>query len=264
MPADAVHLVIPARFASTRFPGKPLATLRGADGVAHPLIRWTHAAARRVPGVSRVLVATDDARIAAAVAAFGGEAIMTDPACRNGTERCADAAARLGLDHGMVVNLQGDAPLTPPAALAALIRALREDPAIEVATPVIRCGDALADRLRAAERAGEVGGTTAVVGATGDALYFSKRVLPFGAGAGDLLFHIGAYAYRVEALRRYAAHPPCRAEELEGLEQLRFLHLGAPVRTVEIAAPPGGVWEVNNPGDVAIVEAGLAARADEV
>lgn len=110
----SVCIVIPARYGSTRYPGKALAPLRGATGEARPLVRRTWDAARAVHGVERILIATDDERIAAAARAFGAEVAMTSPDCANGTERCAEALAALAPEPGIVVNLQGDAPLTPP------------------------------------------------------------------------------------------------------------------------------------------------------
>jgi 3-deoxy-manno-octulosonate cytidylyltransferase (CMP-KDO synthetase) len=266
MATEPVTLVVPARFGSTRFPGKPLAMLRGAGGVAKPLVQWTWEAARRVPGVERLLVATDDDRIVRAVSAFGGDAMLTSRQCRNGTERCAEVAARLNLYRGIVVNLQGDSPLTPPSAIQAIVDSLQRDPRTLVATPRVRCTPAMVERLRAGDREGLPGGTTVVVDGAENALYFSKRVLPFAPqdGTAPTFFHIGAYAYRAEALRRYAAMPPSSLEESEGLEQLRFLHAGIALRTAEVPLPDAGLWELNHPSDVAAVEAGLQAELPDM
>ena len=125
---DAV-IVIPARYASTRYPGKPLADIRGASGRARSLIRRTWDSAREVEGTARVIVATDDVRIADAATAFGAEVMMTSDSCRNGTERCAEVAKQLGDSVGIIVNLQGDAPLTPPWFIRDLIAAMRARPA---------------------------------------------------------------------------------------------------------------------------------------
>ncbi len=252
-------IIIPARAASTRFPGKPLVMLRGATGIAKPLVQRSWEAATRVPGIARIIVATDDREIAATVEAFGGEAMLTPESCANGTERCAAVLAQLPDAPGLVINLQGDAPLTPPAFITAIIAggaAVHN----QVRTPVIRAGAATRARLLADAAAGRVGGTTAVMDATGRALYFSKRVLPYTApGDASLIhFHIGAYAYTPAALRAYAAAPASALETAEGLEQLRFLHLGIPVQAVEVPAPDGDLWEVNNPEDVAPVEAMLS------
>ena len=131
-------ILIPARYASTRYPGKPLAVLTGPDGTK-TLIQRSWEAAMAVPEADAVFVATDDARIAEAARGFGAEVIMTGEDCRNGTERCADALARGGLSPELVVNLQGDAPLTPHWFLSDLIAAMRRDETLDAATPVLRC-----------------------------------------------------------------------------------------------------------------------------
>jgi 3-deoxy-manno-octulosonate cytidylyltransferase (CMP-KDO synthetase) len=262
--AGSVTLIIPARYRSSRFPGKPLAALRGTCGTVKPLVQWAWDAAQAVAGVERRIVATDDARIADTVTRFGGEAILTSTHLRNGTERCAEAARLLGIDDGIVVNLQGDAPLTPPHAIAAMIAAMRTDPTIRVATPRVRCTRDMVDRLLDSNRAGVASGTTVVVDSAGNALYFSKRVLPYlsdRAPRPPVYLHLGAYAYRLAALERYLGAGPSPLEESEGLEQLRFLHAGVSIRTVEIPMPRTGLWEVNLPSDVAPVEAGLCANA---
>ncbi|MGQ0610520.1 MAG: 3-deoxy-manno-octulosonate cytidylyltransferase [Paracoccaceae bacterium] len=259
----SVLIAIPARYASTRYPGKPLVPLRGPDGVK-TLIRRSWEAAQAVRGVGRIVVATDDARIADHAAGFGAEVVMTSCSARNGTERCAEVAERLpGFD--VVVNLQGDAPLTPAWFVEGLIAGLLADPGAEIATPVLRCdGRALAGLL-ADRRAGRVGGTTAVFGAGGRGLYFSKEVIPFtgqdhAADAPTPVFHhVGVYAYRPAALAAYPAWPVGPLETLEGLEQLRFLEQGRQVLCVEVQARGRQFWELNNPTDVPVIEAMLAA-----
>lgn len=252
----SVLLVIPARYASSRFPGKPLVPLRGADGVAKSLIQRSWETACAVPGVDRTVVATDDDGIAAAAQGFGAEVVMTSADCANGTERCADVLHRTDTAAEIVVNLQGDAPLTPPWFVTALIAALRADPEIAVATPVLRCTDEVAADLRADRAAGRVGGTTAVFGADGRALYFSKEVLPFGGA--PVFHHVGVYGYRAAALLAYPGWEATPLERSEGLEQLRFVERGAPVQCVEVDGRGRAFWEVNNPEDVPKVERHLA------
>ncbi len=259
----SVLIAIPARYASTRYPGKPLVVLRGPDG-DKTLIRRSWEAAVAVRGVDRVVVATDDARIADHAEGFGAEVVMTSSSARNGTERCAEVAQKLpGFE--VVVNLQGDAPLTPVWFVESLIAGLRADPKAEIATPVLRCdGRALAGFL-ADRRAGRVGGTTAVFGAGGRGLYFSKEVIPFTGqtfapdAPTPVFHHVGVYAYRPAALAAYPAWPVGPLETLEGLEQLRFLEQGRPVLCVEVAARGRQFWELNNPSDVPVIEAMLAA-----
>ena len=258
-------IVVPARYASTRYPGKPLVPLKGAGGGTRSLIRRSWDAACAVPVVDRIIVATDDERIADAARGFGAEVAMTPEQCRNGTERCAAVLPSLG-DVDIVVNLQGDAPLTPSAFVSALLEAMMADEQIEVATPVLRATPDVRRRLLADQRAGRVGGTTAALASNGDALYFSKSVIPhlpddrLSDADVPLFLHIGVYAYRRAALETYVSLKPTPLELLEGLEQLRFLEGGLPVRAVEVASPGWDIWELNNPQDVAPIEAALAAR----
>ena len=260
-------IVIPARFASSRYPGKPLAWLRLPSGMRKTLIELTWEAAQAVPGIDTVCVATDDARIADAARGFGADVAMTSSSCRNGTERCAEALATGALDADLVVNLQGDAPLTPPWFVTALIQAMARDPSAMVATPVLRCEPVTYAHLQEDRRAGRVGATTAAMAANGDALYFSKEVLPYIAPGAvpdpiPVFHHVGVYAYRPGALRAYTRWAPGPLETLEGLEQLRFLENRMAVKCVEVEARGRVFWEVNNPSDIARVEDAMRRLAD--
>jgi 3-deoxy-manno-octulosonate cytidylyltransferase (CMP-KDO synthetase) len=255
-------IIIPARYASSRYPGKPLAELTLPDGARKSLIRMSWEAACSVESISGIYVATDDERIRDHCEAFGAQVIMTDEACRNGTERCADALERSGVAADMIVNLQGDAPLTPPWFVSALIDAIRTDSSIKVATPVLHCDMDTYTHFIDDRRAGRVGGTTAVFDTQGDALYFSKEVLPWLdpaklEGAPPVWHHVGVYAYRADALALYDTLPAGRLEELEGLEQLRFLEHGYKIRCVEVEARGRVFWELNNPGDIPRIEQAL-------
>lgn len=260
----SVLIVIPARYASTRYPGKPLVALKGVSGESRTLIERSWRAACDVRGVDHVVVATDDASIASACAVFGAEVVMTSDTCVNGTERCAEAHAKLGGAYDTVVNLQGDAPLTPPWFVEALIDGLRAAPDAEIATPVLRCDGATLAGFQDDRKAGRVGGTTAVFGAGGRALYFSKEVIPFTEavfGQADptpVFHHVGVYAYRPSPLAAYPTWPIGPLETLEGLEQLRFLENGRQVLCVEVEARGRQFWELNNPSDVPKLEAMMA------
>ncbi|MGA1614108.1 MAG: cytidylyltransferase domain-containing protein, partial [Lutimaribacter sp.] len=177
----SVLIVIPARYASTRYPGKPLVGLTGATGETRSLIERSWRAAMQVQGADRVVVATDDGRIRDAAHAFGAEVVMTSESCQNGTERCAEAHQALGGGYEIVVNLQGDAPLTPHWFVEDLVQGLRADPAADIATPVLRCDGRALNGFLADRRAGRVGGTTAVFAANRPARYFSKEVVPYTA-----------------------------------------------------------------------------------
>lgn len=257
-------VLIPARYASSRYPGKPLVALKGAGGESKPLIQRSYEAAQRVPGIAGVHVVTDDDRIAAAVRGFGGSALMTSEECRNGTERCAEALTQLDPDIDLVINLQGDALLTPPPFVAALIKRMDGDRDVQVATPAMRQRSSEVRALQAEEAAGRVGGTSVVTDARGRALYFSKKLIPYLPDSAldrelsPVRLHIGVYAYRRAALEAYVASAPSDLELLEGLEQLRFLDAGIPVAVVEVETPPFVLRELNNPEDVAPIEAALA------
>ncbi|TMV66990.1 3-deoxy-manno-octulosonate cytidylyltransferase [Thioclava sp. BHET1] len=260
----SVLIVIPARYASSRYPGKPLVELTGAGGVKKSLIQRSWEAARLVTGVDRVVVATDDARIKSAAEAFGAEVVMTSESCRNGTERCAQALEVLGGGYDIVVNLQGDAPLTPHWFVEDLIAGLQSDPVAEVATPVLRCDGRALNGFLEDRRAGRVGGTTAVFGKDRRALYFSKEVVPYTGKTYDdeaetpVFHHVGVYAYRPAALAAYPLWEPGPLEDLEGLEQLRFLERERPLLCVEVEARGRQFWELNNPSDVARIETMMA------
>ncbi|EAR53000.1 3-deoxy-manno-octulosonate cytidylyltransferase [Oceanicola granulosus HTCC2516] len=259
----ATLIVIPARYPSQRYPGKPLVPLTGATGESRTLIERSWRAALEVGGDARVVVATDDGRIADAATGFGAEVVMTSDRCRNGTERCAEALDALGGGYDIVVNLQGDAPLTPPWFVEALVADLSAHPVAEVATPVLRCDGRALNGFLEDRRAGRVGGTTAVFGIDRNALYFSKEVIPYTSrdyGAAEptpVFHHVGVYAYRPSALAAYPRWEPGPLERLEGLEQLRFLERGIHLTCVEVEARGRPFWELNNPEDVPRIEAML-------
>ncbi len=253
-------ILIPARYASTRYPGKPLVMLTGKDGVPKSLIQRSWEAASVVEGVSSVYVCTDDDRIKAAAEAFGAQVIMTSESCANGTERCADALQHLTESADLYVNLQGDAPLTPAWFVEDLIREMKADPSVQMATPVLRCDAQTHANFVEDRKGGRVGGTTAVFDKNLNALYFSKEVIPYTGktfGEGDTIpvfHHVGVYGYREQALRSYSSWPVGPLETWEGLEQLRFLENGMPIRCVEVDGRGRVFWELNNPVDVARIE----------
>lgn len=259
-------VLIPARYASTRYPGKPLVTLRQNDGSEKSLVQMSYEAASQISGVSDVYVVTDDERIRSAAEGFGAKVIMTSPECENGTARCAEAAKNAELDADLIVNFQGDAPLTPPWFVEDLIAAMAADESVQMATPVLQCDAETYAMFKEDRAAGRVGGTTVVFGAEGRAIYFSKEVLPY-IDAGKVptdnipvYHHVGVYAYRPAALETYIGCPESQLEKLEGLEQLRFLYNGVPVKCVEVNARGRLFWELNNPEDVARIEKVLAKQ----
>jgi 3-deoxy-manno-octulosonate cytidylyltransferase (CMP-KDO synthetase) len=228
--------VIPARFASTRLPGKPLLSATG-----RPLIQHVVDAARRARSLQRILVATDDPRIAAAVAGFGGEAVMTRADHPTGTDRVAEVAA--GLDGArIIVNLQGDEPEVSGAALDRVVALLADDPEAPMAT--------LATPIRDEARYRDPACVKVVCTRGGRALYFSRSPIPYHrdgfpqpAAAGQPLayLHLGLYAYRREFLLAIGSLPPSALEAAEKLEQLRVLDAGYPIAVGLVEEPSIGI-----------------------
>jgi len=232
--------LIPARYASTRFPGKPLADLAGKPMVVRVCER------ARASGASPVCVATDDERIAAAVRAHGFEARMTRAGHGSGTERIAEAAAALGLGaEAIVVNVQGDEPLIAPPLIARVAAALAARADASAATACHPIHDA--------REFANPNVVKAVLDARGDALYFSRAGIPFPRDGGPPrgYRHVGIYAYRAAFLARFASLPPSPLEAIEQLEQLRVLWHGERIATVveEGDIPPG----VDTPADLEAV-----------
>ena len=222
-------IVIPARMGAERLPGKPLLAETG-----RPLVVHTWEAARRARCASKVVVATDDERIAAAIRSAGGNAVLTSPGCRSGTDRVAEAARECP-GEDLVLNVQGDEPEVDPAGLDALEAAMEQDAGVEMGTLAAPLGS---DGEFASPQVVKV-----VVDARGFALYFSRAPVPFrrdAAGPARPLRHLGVYAFRREFLGRFAALPQTPLERTEMLEQLRALENGARIRVVTVdRAPPG-------------------------
>ncbi len=253
------HVVIPARMAASRLPGKPLIPLAGQALIAHVVAR------ARESSAAEVIVATDDARIRDALAAFGVAVEMTSPAHASGTDRIAEVVARRGLAaDAIIVNLQGDEPLMPPALIDQVAETLAAAPgaaAASLCTP-IRAGAELADPNV----------VKVVLDAEQNAMCFSRAPIPWHRDAfaggipavlapGPWLRHLGIYAYRAGLLARYATLPVPEVERLEALEQLRLLHAGERIRMAVVAvAPPAGV---DTPADLARVAAVLEGRHSE-
>jgi 3-deoxy-manno-octulosonate cytidylyltransferase (CMP-KDO synthetase) len=236
-----VVVVIPARYASTRLPGKPLVSLAGK-----PMVQWVYERAKQAQTVHRVLVATDDKRILDVVQSFGGETRMTRGDHRTGTERIAEVAAREAGD--IFVNVQGDEPLIDPAAIDIAVGALLEEPPAQistVATPIRHAGDIMDPNV-----------VKAVLDFDGYALYFSRAPVPWlrdtqGKRHVKYWKHLGLYGFQREALLEYPTLPHGELEVIEQLEQLRWLENGWRIRVAEV---PHDAVSVDVPEDVARVE----------
>ncbi|HUO20605.1 MAG TPA: 3-deoxy-manno-octulosonate cytidylyltransferase [Steroidobacteraceae bacterium] len=251
------RVVIPARYASVRLPGKALLPIAGK-----PMVQWVYERARAT-GAAEVLIATDDVRIAQVARAFGAEAVMTAATHASGTDRIAEVAtARRWAGSEIVVNLQGDEPLMPAALLRQVAELLAAAPHADIATLAAPIGS-VAELL-------DTNVVKVVSDPSGRALYFSRAPIPWNrAGAAGALAsqtdasgarrHIGIYAYRVEALVRLAALPPGALEMRERLEQLRALESGLTIQVADACAAPGP--DVNTAADLARAAAlvGVAA-----
>ena len=231
----SVLAIIPARFQSTRLPGKALADIAG-----HPMIEHVYTRARRATTVDAVIVATDDARIARATEGFGGVAVMTAPTHVSGTDRLAEVAASVPCD--LIVNVQGDEPMLDPAVIDAVVEPMRRDPSIEMGTA--------ARPLRSADELSNPNVVKVVCDGDGFALYFSRAPIPYirdHTATDGARVHVGLYVYRRQALLRLARLAPGRLERLESLEQLRALEHGMRIRVVETTFLSA---EVNTPEDL--------------
>jgi 3-deoxy-manno-octulosonate cytidylyltransferase (CMP-KDO synthetase) len=249
------HVVIPARFAASRLPGKPLLVIAG-----RPMIQWVWERAR-ASGAASVVIATDDERVRSAAAAFGADCVMTSPRHESGTDRIAQVVRERGLSaEEIIVNLQGDEPLMEPAVIAQLAAALAERPGIAIATAVAP--------ITSMSEFTDLSCVKALRALDGRALYFSRTPVPWpreGSSPGrpatfaHSLRHVGIYAYRVRSLLQFASWEPTELEMAEKLEQLRALEHGMGIHLVALTrAPPAGV---DTPQDLDRVRAILAGHA---
>jgi 3-deoxy-manno-octulosonate cytidylyltransferase (CMP-KDO synthetase) len=234
---DNVLAVIPARFAATRFPGKPLAVLWGKPMLQHV---WERARAAR--GLDELLIATDDERIATAARGFGAAVELTSSDCASGTDRVAEVARRRP-QAGLVLNLQGDEPELETEAVSRLVEVMRGDASLRMGTIAHHEPDAA---LLARPEVVKV-----VVDAAGFALYFSRADLAAGSQGGPALRHAGVYAFRRDLLLEFASWPPGRLEQAERLEQLRALERGVRIKVVLGERPFAGV---DTPGQLQTLE----------
>jgi 3-deoxy-manno-octulosonate cytidylyltransferase (CMP-KDO synthetase) len=244
-----VVVVIPARYAATRLPGKPLVSLAGK-----PMVQRVYERAKQAQTAQRVLVATDDQRILDAVAAFGGEARMTRADHRTGTERIAEVAANVEGD--VFVNVQGDEPLIDPSSIDTAVAALLEEPAAQiatVATPIRHAGDIMDPNV-----------VKTVLDFEDNALYFSRAPIPWVRDTQQKVHvkywkHLGLYVFQRDALLEYPTLPQGELERIEQLEQLRWMENGWKIRVAEVAHD---AVSVDVPEDVARVEKLLREEGD--
>lgn len=232
-------IIIPARYGSTRFPGKPLARLMGRSILQIVYQNALNASSEK----ENVYVATDDGRIEAHCAQANMRCVMTSSACETGTDRVLEALGYLKETPDNVINLQGDAPFTPPDFIRAIIDGLEQNEEADIVTPVEQLSWDALDKLRIQKTTTPFSGTTAILGARNKALWFSKQIIPAIRKEKELrekntlspvCRHIGLYGYKREALQKFGTLAPSRYEELEGLEQLRAIEAGINIHCVVV------------------------------
>jgi len=255
-------VVIPARYGSSRFPGKPLAKIAGKE----MLLRVVDIARKGTKNYdARIVVATEDERILNFCNEHGVECLMTSDACKTGSDRVCEAVKTLGVKPELIINLQGDNPVCPPWFVEELIKAFESDKSVDLVTPCTRLSWNALDKLRESKKSTPFSGTTCVVDKNGYALWFSKNIIPAVRKENDLrekdkmspvLRHIGLYGYKYDSLFKFKELDESDYEKLEGLEQLRFLENGMKIK---VALVDYGAFEgmsgVDSPEDVQRAEA---------
>ncbi len=251
--SESAVIVIPARMASTRFPNKPLAQIKGKE-----MIWRVWEIAKAVKSASDVIIATDDEGLKQFAENFGAQVLMTSSFCLTGTDRVAEVSYLLKEAPSIFFSFQGDAVLTPPWVIEETLQAMLSDPSIQMATPAVHLkGEALGHFI-ASKQSGSSSGTCVTFDKKGNALYFSKALIPYSREQNSshrLVYkHIGLYGYRTETLRRLSALPEGVFEKVEKLEQLRALENGISIRIVEVDYHGRTSGSVDNPEDVDFVE----------
>lgn len=237
-----IVVVIPSRYGSSRFEGKPLAYIAGK-----PMIQHVYESASRADKISEVTVATDDRRIFDAVKSFGGQALMTSPAHRSGSDRVAEAVEQMGLEpDDIAINVQGDQPMVRPEGFDAVVEPLLRDPELGMST--------LAFEITDRQEYTNPKDCKVVMDCNGDALYFSRAPIPWARDGGDgftVFKHLGVYAYTRKFLHIFNSLPKGRLEQIEKLEQLRALEFG---HRIKVVISPFDSPEVDLPEDIARIE----------
>lgn len=244
--------IIPARYASTRFPGKPLASVKGVS-----MLQRVWASAKAASGVSDVYIATDDERIANHATGFGAEVIMTAAAIENGTLRALAAAAAMPAAPSHVINVQGDAVLTPPWIISAIAATHAAHPETPIVTPATRLSADAYQHFLAQKKISPASGTTVTFDKEMNALYFSKNIIPHvrdGADNPPVYRHIGMYGYRYDALQVYPTLPEGPFEKAEKLEQLRALENGLKIKIALVDYRGRTPWSIDSPADLVAAE----------
>ncbi len=259
--SERAVIVIPARMASKRFPGKPLAMIRGRT-----MLERVFRIGQAVPSAHAVCIATEDPGLKAFAEGFGAHVYMTSASCPTGTDRVAEVASFFDDRHTIFFSLQGDAVLTPPWVIEALLHAMLKDPSLQIATPAVRLQGRALEEFLESKKGGSSSGTTVAVDLQGNALYFSKAVIPYcrpeSMASRQVHRHIGLYAYRRDVLQKLTRLPEGPLERSEQIEIFRALEHGIPVRVVEVDYKGRTHGSVDRPEDVAFIEARIDAEGE--
>lgn len=265
-----IVVVIPARYNSSRFPGKPLACIAGQTMLSR-VYDIAKAATQNIHHVE-VIISTDDERIKTHAESFGAKVVMTSTDCPTGSDRALNACTQLNEIPDIVVNLQGDAPLTPPHFVQSILTALLNDSEIDIATPVVQLDWQELDKLRKQKLRAPFSGTTTILNKQGNALWFSKQIIPAIRKEKQLrqqsllspvFRHIGLYGYQFKALKKFVHLPVGEYEALEGLEQLRMLENGFSIKAVQVSYNDlPAMSGVDTPEDLKIAEALIQEHGD--
>lgn len=262
-------IVIPARFGSTRFPGKPLAMIAGKTMLSR-VVAIAKVAIQARSNI-HLVVATDDERIVKHCQSIGVDAVMTPVTCETGTDRALAAIQTLQTNPDFIVNLQGDVPLLPPLFVTALLNEIERDKNVAMLTPVIQLSWEDLDKLREHKKTTPFSGTCAILDKHNNALWFSKSIIPAirkeeserqRAPLSPVFRHVGLYAYSRQMLEQYVTWKPSHYEMLEGLEQLRVLEQGYPIRCVQVSSTLPTLSGIDSPEDIQRAEALIAKHGE--
>jgi 3-deoxy-manno-octulosonate cytidylyltransferase (CMP-KDO synthetase) len=256
-----VAIVIPARFNSRRLPGKPMAIIAGRS-----LLERVWGIAKAVNGISDVFIATDDQRIAEHAAGFGAPAILTPADCATGTDRVHAALSLMPKRPDAVINLQGDAVLTPPWVVQGLVDAFHSDSSVGMVTAAVHCSWAQVEEIETLKKQSPTSGTLVTMDKFGRALYFSKAIIPYlrkrDGAMSPVHRHIGIYGYTSDVLDQLSRLPQSPLESAEQLEQLRALENGIPIKVVVVDYRGRTHGSVDSPEDIPFVEAIIAREGE--
>ncbi|MCH9755969.1 MAG: 3-deoxy-manno-octulosonate cytidylyltransferase [Gammaproteobacteria bacterium] len=262
-------IVIPARFGSTRFPGKPLAKIAGASMLSR-VVDIAKTAMQTKENIELV-VATDDMRISEHCDKLAVPSVMTPIECETGTDRALAAIHALQSSPDFIINLQGDVPLMPPAFITALLNEIEGDPSVSMLTPVTQLNWDDLDKLRHNKQTTPFSGTCAILDKHNNAVWFSKNIIPairkeaefrLTSTLSPVFRHIGLYGYSRQLLEQYVTWEPSHYEQLEGLEQLRVLEQGHTIRCVKVTSNRPTLSGIDSPEDIERAEALIAAHGE--